>query len=199
MDKKRFLSTLSQVQWGRDLWRVIALGMAASNVLLACAVVGIDSSEKTIVIPPVVEKAFWVHGDQVSSEYLEQMALFFASLVLTYHPDNIDGQIQLFLRHADPAAHGPLSARLALDRDRIRRNALAQVFYPVAVRVREADRQVALSGDVVSMVGGQATGTRRATYRMKFSYRDARLFVSEFGEAPDETDPFAPVPAAPAP
>lgn len=198
MDKKRFLSTLSQVQWGRDLWRLIALAMAASNVLLACAVIGRDTAEKTIVTPPIVEKAFWVHGDRVSSEYLEQMALFFASLVLTYHPDNIDGQVQLFLRHADPAAHGPLAARLAADRERIRHNGLSQVFYPVSVRVREADRQVALSGDLVSMVGGQPAGTRRATYRLRFTYRNARLFVSEFGEASDENDPFASVPAAPA-
>ncbi|MCX7196179.1 MAG: TraE/TraK family type IV conjugative transfer system protein [Proteobacteria bacterium] len=29
--------------------------------------------EKTVIVPPVIEKSFWVSGNEVSKNYLEQM------------------------------------------------------------------------------------------------------------------------------
>ena len=91
---------------------LIAVLMAVCNLVLVTWLVRVDVREKTIVTPPVLEKSFWVHGDDVSPEYLEQMALFFAGLALTYHPDNVDDQVRLFLRYADPLVYGALAARL---------------------------------------------------------------------------------------
>jgi conjugal transfer pilus assembly protein TraE len=197
MEHRRFASTLAEAVRRRNLWMALALMLGAANLLLTGKMLSISTSERIIVTPATIGDTFWVHGEQVSRAYLEQMALFFADLVLTYHKDNFPGRSALFLRHVDPRAHAQLSAALQLEAERIARNSLAQVFHPLSVRVREADRQVALTGELVPMVGEQMLPPRRVTYRLKFSYRDARLFVAEFGET-DERDPFADGPRPPA-
>ena len=158
----------------------IAALMALSNAGLAVGILRVDTQEKIIVTPPVVEKSFWIHGAEVSPEYLEQMALFFAGLALTYHPDNIDDQVRIFLRYADASAYGPLSTRLEADAERVRRNNLSSVFYPQEVRIR--DREVALTGQLTTFVGQKRVGTRQAVFRFGFAFRGGRLFVAEFEE-----------------
>lgn len=191
MERRIYASTLAEIVHRRNVWMATALAMVLANVLLSCKVLTTSTQEKTIVTPPVIEKAFWVQGAQVAPEYLEMMATFFAGLALSYTRDNIEGQTALFLRYTDPTAFGELSTRLSTEAEKIKRNNLSSVFYPVEVRVREKTQQVSVTGDLVTMVGEQITGRRRATFALRLTYRNGRLFVSEFNEATDEANPFA--------
>lgn len=191
MERRIYASTLAETVHRRNVWMLTALAMVFANVLLSCKVLTTSTQEKTIVTPPVIEKAFWVQGAQVAPEYLEMMATFFAGLALSYTRDNIEGQTALFLRYTDPSAHGELSTRLSAEAEKIRRNNLSSVFYPVEVRVRDKTQQVAVTGDLVTMVGEQVTGRRRATFALRLTFRNGRLFVAGFNETTDEANPFA--------
>ncbi len=83
MREARYRSALAEALWRRNLWMAVAAAMVLSNLGLVIWLYGVDVREKTIVTPPGLDKAFWVQGDEVSPEYLEQMALFFASLALS--------------------------------------------------------------------------------------------------------------------
>ena len=176
----RYRSALAEALWRRNAWMATAAVMALSNLVLAAWLVRVDVREKTIVTPPTLEKSFWVHGDEVSPEYLEQMALFFAGLALTYHPDNVDEQVRLFLRYADPTVYGALAARLEADVKKVRRNNLSSVFYPQAVRIE--GRGVLLTGQLATFIGQKSVQARQGVFRFRFDYRGGRLFVSEFEE-----------------
>lgn len=192
MERRRYVSALAEAVYRRNVWMVAALAMVLANLLLSCKVLTTSTQEKTIVTPPVIEKAFWVQGDKVAPEYLEMMATFFAGLALSYTKDNIEGQTALFLRYTDPEAHGELAARLLAEAEKIRRNNLSSVFYPVEVRIRDKQQRIAITGDLVTMVGEQVTGRRRAVFAMRLSFRNGRLFVAEFNEAANEGNPFTP-------
>lgn len=189
MREGRYRSLLAETLLRRNLWMVVALAMAVSNLGLAYWVLDTDVREKTIVIPPLFEKPFWVHGDEVSPEYLEQMAVFFASLALTYNPDNIGHQVSLFLRYADPKDYGALAAKLEGDASRIRRNRLSSAFYPQEIRL--SGQRAALTGQLTTLVGNKQTEQRQATFRIRFAYRSGRLFVSKFTEVQNSANPFA--------
>ncbi len=188
MRERRYRSLLAETLWRRNLWMAVALATAASNLGLALWVLGADVREKTIVVPPAFEKAFWVHGDEVSPDYLEQMAVFFASLALTYNPENIGHQASLFLRYADPQSYGALAAQLEGDAARVARNRLASVFYPQEIRLK--GQQVALTGQLTTLVGNKQTAQRQATFLIAFAYRGGGFFVSQFAEVEDFADPF---------
>jgi conjugal transfer pilus assembly protein TraE len=187
MRVSRYRSQLAEALWRRNLWMVIAGLMALANLGLALWVLGTDVREKTIVVPPDFDKAFWVHGDALSPEYLEQMAVFFASLALTYNPENIGHQVKLFLRYADPQSYGALAAKLEGDVQRIARNRLSSVFYPQEVRLQ--GQQVLLTGELTTLVGNQQAEQRQARFRIQFSYRDGRVFVAQFTEDTTNANP----------
>lgn len=189
MKDPRYRALLAETVWRRNLWMVLALTLAAGNAALAYWVLRTDVREKTIVVPPVFDRPFWVHGEQVSVDYLEQMAVFFASLALTFNPDNIEHQAQLFLRYADPARYGALAAQLDDDVRKVKRNRVSSVFY--AQRIRVQGHAAALNGQLTTLVGQQATTPRQATFRLRFIYRDGRLFVTHFTEVQDHANPFA--------
>ncbi|MCP5152439.1 MAG: type IV conjugative transfer system protein TraE [Chromatiales bacterium] len=176
----RYRSALGEAIRRRNAWMAIALVLAVTDAALVAWLHRVDLREKTILVPPVLERAVWVHGDTLSPEYLEQMALYFAGLALTYHPDNVAHQVRLFLRHADPRAHGALSARLEADVARVRESHLASVFYPQSVRTRGHD--AVLTGELRLLVGQQSVESRRASFRLGFAYRDGRLHIAHFEE-----------------
>lgn len=189
MRESRYRSLLTQTLWRRNLWMAIALAMAIANVGLSYWVLNTDVREKTIVVPAGFEKSFWVHGDQVSPEYLEQMAVYFAGLALTYNPDNISHQVSHFLRYADPEGYGALAAKLEGDAHKVERNRLASVFYPQEVRLK--GEQALLTGQLTTLVGNKQTEQRQARFLIRFTYRDRRLFVSQFTEVQESENPFA--------
>ena len=49
-----------------SLCQLLSLGVIASTI----------GSERTIIVPPSIDKTFWVARDKASTEYLEQMAGF---------------------------------------------------------------------------------------------------------------------------
>ena len=53
--------------------------------------------EKTVIVPPAIDKSFWVSGNEVSKSYLEQMAYWYAGLALNVTPSTGEYQKQLFL------------------------------------------------------------------------------------------------------
>ena len=63
---------------------------------------------------------------------------------------------------------------------------------PIGALAMIAIALVAITGDLVTMVGEQVTGRRRAVFAMRLSFRNGRLFVAEFNESANEGNPFTP-------
>jgi len=188
MRESRYRSLFAEVLWRRNLWMVAALIMAVANLGLSSWVLVSDTREKTIVVPPTLDKAFWVQGDDLSPDYLEQMAVYFASLALSYNPDNIRHQVSLFLRYADPQSYGALAAQLEGDAEKVERNRLASVFYPQEIRIKH--RMVALTGQLITLVGNKQTEQRQTAFLIAFTYRNGRLSVAKFMEVQNSANPF---------
>lgn len=187
MERRRYLSELAEHTARGRVFALIALVLAASNLGLVAWAMSRDAVERTIVTPPVIERAFWVEDAAASPAYLEQMAVFLAQLALSYSPANVEHQGEVFLRYADPAAYGVLRTRWLEDTERVKRNRVASVFHPLEVRTR--GRRVAVLGELRTLVGSKQTDQRRAAFRIDFALRSGRLFVTEFLEV-DHADPF---------
>jgi len=177
---KRFRSSLSTAQWGNRLWSGIAIVMVISNFLLVFHVITNDSREKTIIIPPEINKPFSIQGDHASPEYLTQMGEWFASLALSYTPKNVDYRINTFLRYAAPENYSILQTQLQQEAERIKRNEMSAMFFAVDAKVR--GDFVAITGQQILRVGKEIVSDKRITYRMKFRLQNQFLHIIEFKE-----------------
>ncbi len=61
---------------------------ALSLTVLLCLVVivSIVGSDRTVIVPPNIDRTFWVTKEKASREYLEEMASYVAWLVLDVTP-----------------------------------------------------------------------------------------------------------------
>lgn len=176
---------IDQLTADKRAWQKIGILSTITACILAVMLVVVGKgSEKTIIVPPVVSKTFWVDGDKVAPEYIEQMALYFAQLALNANPANVDYQYNLLLQHVTPRAHGALKAELSVSAERIKRDNASQAFYPSEVTVLRNTAR--LKGRMVKMVGKQITSSDFATYEITFNYEGGRLYVASFKSVTDE-------------
>jgi type IV conjugative transfer system protein TraE len=164
-------------------WMVVGIALAISNVLLVGYVIVSKQPEKTIIMPAVTNKQFWVQGDAASPEYYEQVAQTFADLLLTYNTENAVGRFEEVLKHVNPSAGNELRKRLMSDLDDIRSKQRSSVYYITELKVK--GKTVLLKGEKVDMMTGAVIGTTKRGYRLSFDYRNGRLFVKEFIEMPE--------------
>lgn len=154
--------------------------MALMNIALVYRVVTIDTAEKTIITPLGFEKPFTVQGDSVSDAYLEQMASYFSSHLLTFQKSNALSNFESVLRYVDPLVYNEMRARFLLDVDRIERNNIASVFHRTKMRMR--DSTVYLTGEHIGMIGESVVSRGEKTFAMAFAYDGSNLSITAFNE-----------------
>ncbi|MEW8701723.1 MAG: type IV conjugative transfer system protein TraE [Candidatus Thiodiazotropha sp.] len=189
MRRQRYESDKNTALAGETRWRRFAYGLLAANAVLAMTVAGTDTTEKTIVTPPIIERPFWVKGSEVSPEYLEEMARYLSTLVMNATPKSIDANIEIFLRYVAPKSYGDIRSRMTVQADRLKRDDVSTAFYPVGYQTRSKQRQTVVTGDFVTMVGKQRISSVRRSWRYDYSFTGGRLWVSQYMEV-DSEDPF---------
>lgn len=180
MDSQKYKSALLNAIFNKYLWMLISLFLVVSNTLLSYFVITANTSEKTIVVPPSLDKAFWVEGNKVSPDYLEQMAKYFSQLLLTYHKENIAAQHDMVLRYTDSSVYGALRANLATDAERVVRNDMSSVFYQKGAHIKK--NTVYIDGVLLGMMGKKVVSRVNKTYKIEFEYRNGSLNVISFSE-----------------
>ncbi|WP_303785326.1 type IV conjugative transfer system protein TraE [Azovibrio restrictus] len=165
-------------------WLVVWMGaIVLVQILVTARLIG---SEKTVLVPPEIKRSFWVSGNAVSKEYLEEMAYWYAGLALNITPIASEYQNNLFLTHAVPSEYGRLQAEMGARAEFLKKNNTATLFSVRNVTTDERNQRVALSGSLYTYVGDKKGGERSATYMVGFKYLNGRLYVSDFRETSDQ-------------
>ncbi len=142
--------------------------------------------ERTVVVPPTIEKSFWVSGNSVSRSYLEQMAYWYAGLVLNVTQSTGNFQKELFLRYASPDKLGALSADMDQRLNYIAKNSTSTMFTIQTMSTDEKAMRVALAGQLDTFVQDKRLPSRQVIYVIAFKNLNGRLFVDEFKETNDK-------------
>ena len=189
MISKKYISTSSNKSS-----EITFLRLAVGVLLLIILVEGMVlqktlGMEKTVIVPPQIEKSFWVSGTEVSKSYLEQMAYWYAGLALNVTPSTGEYQKQQFLHYATPADTGRLAAEMAVRLDFLNKNNTATLFTAQTLNTDEKLMKVAIVGQLDTFVGDKRASARRTAFVVGFKYLNGRLYVSEFKET-NEQDMF---------
>lgn len=184
MDFDRLRGDLKEMR-RRNRGLGLAVGaLAAGQVLSLVAIVNLLGSVRTVVVPPSLNKSFWVTRDRASSEYLEQMGSFVAWLILDNSPSTIDWKKDILLGYVDPEQYGPLRTRQEVEAERLKRISAATSFSPQQLVANEDSQSLVVRGRLRTLINGFETGNELKAYRIAFTYAGARMHVSGFQEVP---------------
>ena len=173
MDKKKYGSSMLNASITKKVWMLIAVGMIASNLLLAIFVVTADTSEKTVVQPFNITREYWIKGDKVSASYLEQVTETMGQRLLTYQKRTARNQFDRVLEYAHPSVYSTMSARFKLDADRISRNDIGSVWHPHGVHT--VGEVVYVTGEQQGFVGAQLVSKGQRIYSFTYGYENGVL------------------------
>lgn len=180
MDKKIYNSLIENSSFNVKTWQRISGGLLISNLLLVTFLVFSDRSQKIIVVPPELKGEVWIKGNEVSPMYVEQMANYFFQLLLTYNKQNISEQYQSILHYVTPLKYGDMKSFLLADIDRVKRNELASVFYPMSIKVN--GMRAEMEGEHLGIVGEKIITRKLKKYQMVFSYKNGGLKIESYSE-----------------
>ncbi|MEF8731206.1 MAG: type IV conjugative transfer system protein TraE [Candidatus Accumulibacter meliphilus] len=169
--------------------RIAVGGLVLALLANAGALLGVAGSERTVLVPPEVQKSFWVSDQKVSGDYLQEMAYWYAGLALNITPHVAEYQKNLFLKYTAPSEYGRLQAEFDARTDFLRKKNASTQFSAQSVMANEPAMIVALAGVLMTWVGDKKASEKQTTYVVGFRYRNGRLHVSEFRETSDR-DPF---------
>jgi conjugal transfer pilus assembly protein TraE len=160
------------------------VGVLSLTVLLCLAViVSIAGSERTVIVPPNIDRTFWVTKEKASREYLEQMGAYVAWLVLDVTPTTVDWKRNLLLNWVSPDRHAELKNRMDLEAERLRSNN-ASTFFLVQQLVADENRQsVVVTGRLRRQINGvDVTEPETRSYLAQFGFAGGRIHIHSFKE-----------------
>jgi len=170
--------------FGRALQALLVLFIGLT-VLLAIALAARSDRVRTVVVPPGVNKTFWVEEGSVSPEYLEQMALFLAQLVYNVTPANAEYNTRLLLNHAAPALYGALRQQGEATARRLRADNATTLFGVRAVTHDAMGPRVALHGVLSTYINEKRVAEQPKVFLFTFSVSAGRLYVTSIVETSD--------------
>jgi conjugal transfer pilus assembly protein TraE len=162
---------------------LMGLGLLVSLM----AILSLIGNEKTVLVPPTIDRQFWVSRDQVSREYLEEMAGFLTFLVLNVSPGDVDWKRKVYLSYVAPDAYGDVRAKAEVEADRLRQNNASTTFLIQQLTASERDQSVVVSGRLRRQVAGVDVGEpEHRSYEVNFKYAGGRVSVKAFRDITDE-------------
>ena len=136
-------------------------------------------SARTIVTPPVIDRAFWVSGNKVSAEYLELMGPFVAQMILDISTQSAAYKRDMLLRFVLPSASTELRIRMDKEAARLGTNGATTAFRIARVTANADSLSVRMDGTLSTYINGK-TYDADTSYVAQFKYDSGTLWLDSF-------------------
>lgn len=178
-------------------FQMILAASLLTNVFMAGAFFTMDRTVRTILVPPEINKTFWVDGNHIGPEWLEQMGSWVISQYATVSPQTIEYQNSVLLKLVHPSVNGELAVRFKMGANRLKQENMSKIFMPREVRISEKGQAVALIGTQITFIADKRVpGDEVKAYLVGFDYDGSRTFIKELRET-SPVRPFDPPNAPP--
>lgn len=166
----------------RNGYLVLASTSILLNILLVILVFFTLDRERIVIVPPQIQKSFWVTSSEVSPEYLSEMVIFLTSLGFNTTPNNSSMQHNILLRYVDPSYYNSLKTKLIEIEDKIKKEHITTSFFPNDVKVDTKKLIAIVTGDLQYTIGDIQVSPANVTYKYGFSYKQGQLKITSFSE-----------------
>jgi conjugal transfer pilus assembly protein TraE len=159
----------------------------SANFILAVMALQVKNTHRETLVPPTINKTFWVDGEKVSTEYLEQMGKFIADLALSSTPLNCDTQKTLLLKYVSPASYSSIRTQLDANCKIIKDLRMALYFNITDVITQEGTNQIVFRGVMNRWLGDKKLGNKATAYRVAFVYAGGKIMLKGIDEVDART------------
>ena len=157
-------------------WLVALVGvLALTNVLLSMIVFG--KREQVILVPPHHAKSLRVQGNDISKEYLEELGVYMAKLLLDLSPASFSYNHEVLLKYVAPESYGALKKKLFKDGEQYTKLQLSTSFKPSQVTAIPKTLTVDVIGTLTSYIAGKEVESTQELIILEFTQRGGGLLL----------------------
>lgn len=169
---------LTKLKEENRIMKVVVLVLALSIFLEGVLIYRAATTQKIVVIPPGVNREFWVAGDSVSQSYLEQVALYIVDRIVSVSPENVDysfNSIMPFFTTEPQAVKKIKDTYIEFARG-IKTNNVYQMFYPLKVVIK--GDEITVDGTVKKLTGNILMSEGSMKVIIKYVIKNGRFLVT---------------------
>ena len=153
-----------------------------SNALLGIMAIANKNTHRETLTPPTIQKSFWVDGENVSPEYLEQMGKFLLDLAVNNTPLNCETNRSALLKYTGSGSYGAISAQTAANCKIIEKSRLSNFFSASNIAIKAGEKAIVFNGSMTRWLNDKRMPDRAGAYRIKLGYSGGRIYLSEIVE-----------------
>ncbi len=163
--------------------RALNAGLLLTVLLGTCLMGFVTLRQTTVVLPTEGSRNYAVGTGFANRDYLQDMAAYVLSLVLTVTPETVDYNNKIILKMADPDAFGALDTFLSSAAQRLKKERVTTVWVAHREEVSVSDRRVKVSGKLKTYIADKLTSERDKQFTVEFVVTTSgRLYVSRIEE-----------------
>ena len=170
----------------RNMSLIFGLGMLFANIVLGFVVM--FKTERVILVPPEINKSFWITNKNVSPEYLEEMGGFLVSLFLNNTKHSVKYNRETLLKYVSPKFHNILVGRLQEQEKYMSSNDLTTRFSIHEIKTDEDTNKVILTGELKSFIARKEVKKELVSYEMTFEHRGFKYLLAAFNKLGEEDE-----------
>ena len=169
---KEWKSALAENFFLRVLCLMLACGMVVN-------VVALRGKDRIVIVPPKIEREFWIDENRVSESYLEQMALFFATFAANMSPSSAEYNAKILASYTDPSAYAEFKNEIGGQAAYFKKNNITQAFFPEATKIYPDEGRVEIMGQAMRYVGQTKISTEKVIVNVKMRVKNYTLRIEE--------------------
>ena len=184
--KKNWKAALAENFFLRSAVLLLAVGLILNATVFR-------ENTRIIVVPPTLTDQFWIEKGKAAPEYMEQMAVFLATLAGNLSPRNAEFNVDALLKYIDHGRMIEVKDDLSAQAEYIKKNNISQSFYVDATNVDMTNQSVIVEGQVVRNIGAIKVSQEKMRFHIGFkmsgySLRVVDLFVDYPGRKKKEQE-----------
>ncbi|MDR0453806.1 MAG: type IV conjugative transfer system protein TraE [Deferribacteraceae bacterium] len=174
----KFFTEWERLKVEKKLLLIMMTMLSFVIILLLFALLSAYKNQKVIVLPPKVDKEFWVAGNTLSSSYLEQVAFYLSDRLLTVSPATVRASFDTIIGFAEPSMIKLLRTSLSEQADTIIREKIFQVFYPAAFASDTQKRTITVKGTIKRFSGNVYQSEAESVIIFEYTVLEGRLYIT---------------------
>ena len=173
---KKFKFKLDRYIYENWTFRIVTLVLAGVIVYQGILLSEKVNNQKIVILPPKVDKEFWVAGNVVSKAYLEQMGQFVAFYLFNVDRNTAKTSIENILTYVEPKFYGEVRKMLHEQAEYIADNNIARVFYPSTIDVSQKGI-IKVIGILKDLIGNKVVNSRQVELTIGYKIKQGRFWI----------------------
>ena len=173
---KRYKFKLDKYIYENWTFRIVTLTLSGVIIYQGLLLSKKVNNQRVVVLPPKINKEFWVAGNTISKSYLEQMGQFVAFYLFNIDRNTAKISIENILTYVEPKFYGVVKKILYEQVDYIIENDIARVFYPSTIDVSQKG-VIKVIGILKDIIGSKVVSSRQIELEIGYKIKQGRFWI----------------------